>query len=1284
MTQSIPAAYRMMLWLVSLALATGPRPVSAAPITWQAPKDVAADTDIATNGTVLKAYTFATGNTPTVNGMAFQPFGTQPGDKHTLANPFKEFYGNPALSAAYNQLLAGGVQDTAHLATPTPQQLTLFGLVPGRRYQLQIWVADSRSWPALNPAFASAAQTVQGSSADTDVPTLHWEGGPTGPTAQYVIGTFTADKTRQKLTFTPTAGFFNGKKWFSSQINALLLSDLSPGTPPPPPAEPVAATVPIKSVSTLDDCNVVWDSPSEDSFGSMPLGNGDVGLNVWVEESGDLLFYISKVDAYDADHNLKKLGRVRLHLTPPLATDDFQQSLVLRDGAIAIKGGAVNLRLWVDANSPVIHVEGTSTTPRQAAISIEPLRPLTNAAAAAEVNLPAHGTAGILLDDKANRLAWCYRNMSSAWAEHLRSQNTPAMVAKAADPILRRTSGCLLQGAGLERQNAATLAAGAPSNRIDCTIQVLSIPTPTLPEWFAQLARPVPTDWAAHQKWWQAFWERSHIFVSACGTAPVQLEQGRFEQCPQASLAYRGHNQIPAAQNAFQLSQRYALERFCEACAGRGLVPPPYNGSIFTMDMPAGAMGFDKPKSRETSADHRDWGTLSFMWQNTRHPYWSMATRGDYDTLLPGLRFVREGLEICQDHCQNIFHHDGAFIMEASWWHNVGVFNWNGVPQHLRFHLLATIETPAMMCEYYEHTQDRKFLNDILLPCADEFIKFYELQFPRRDGRGKMLMEPAACVETYQPVTNPATEICALRFVLQHLTSLDPQLSGPERHAHWAKLLGELPDVPLRTIKGLDLLAVGDPYAPGREICETPEMYSVYPFRQVWLGRAELLAAARQSLHVRNVSLDGTVDNQPVETGGWQAVPVQAAYLGLPREAARLTSINYNDRFIHWANNVDPNAPFPSRPHARFPAFWETKMDYTPDNDHGANSANALQSMLLQSAGRKIYLLPAWPEDWDVSFKLCAACQTTVECVYRGGKVQALTVTPAERQADVVDMSSADNRIRTLVSVACGDRNYLFGLPPMLDGVAELEAATNRPATGPWLAQYGASLAGTRGGPYASAPWGGSVFKDSTVYLHVLDCTTNPIILPPISRKLLASQCLTGGAATVQQTAAGLTIGLSLEGKLAGPDTIVKLDFDGPIEPIALAAPCQNSLTTGAKITVSSAKADRPPENAIDANAQTMWAPATPGPQWLEVDLGKPVTFDRAEIHIDHPNYRRGQAIAFDIQTKQPDGSWHPCYQGHIYGTICGKKFPAVTAQFVRLNITAASGVRQFDLFAAP
>ena len=76
----------------------------------------------------------------------------------------------------------------------------------------------------------------------------------------------------------------------------------------------------------VGDYNVAWDSPSEDYSGSMPIGNGDLAANVWVEPTGDVIFYLSKSDAYSGGEPengpaLLKLGRVRLTLDPPLYTE---------------------------------------------------------------------------------------------------------------------------------------------------------------------------------------------------------------------------------------------------------------------------------------------------------------------------------------------------------------------------------------------------------------------------------------------------------------------------------------------------------------------------------------------------------------------------------------------------------------------------------------------------------------------------------------------------------------------------------------------------------------------------------------------------------------------------------------------------------------------------------------------------------------------------------------------------------------------------------------------------
>jgi len=983
--------------------------------------------------------------------------------------------------------------------------------------------------------------------------------------------------------------------------------------------------------------NVVWTTPSDDSFGSMPLGNGDVGLNVWVEKNGDLLLYISKVDAFDAGHLLPKLGRIRIKTEAGLSVEKFKQTLSLIDASILVEVNDANFRIWVDANQPVIRVEGKSKTPRIVHISMESLRPLTNAS---EV-LPESGTVAVNFNDQENRLAWCYRNQSSRWAENFKSQNTPETVAKTKDPILHRTSGCLLQAKDFVRENPTTLKSKSKFNSFDCSITVNSIQSESVQAWLTEISKPVQSDWKTHCAYWKSFWNRSYIHILSGGEGKFNLDQCRYTQFAQGSKAYEGHKEIDVRQNINQINQRYALERFCEAAASRGAVPPPYNGSIFTMDMPAGVLGFNKPKDKPVSPDGRDWAILSFMWQNTRHPYWSMATRGDYDAIKPGMQFVRDGLDICRDHCKKIFGHEGAFIMEASWWHNVGVFNWTGVPAHLRYHQLATIELPAIMCEYYEHTHDRKFLDEVLLPCADEFLKFYEVHFPKRDAAGIMQMEGVGCAETYQGVTNPCTEMGCMKYMLTKLVSFD---IDDARKEHWNKLLKAMPGVPLRTIRGLDLLAVGEKYDPGRVNCESPELYSIYPFRQVWLGQPKLLANARQSFHVRTISIDGTNDDQGTETGGWQSSPVQAAYLGLPREAARLASINFNDQFIHWNDNIDLNAPYPNRPRARFPAFWECKMDGTPDNDHGANSVNTLQSMLLQSDGTQIFLLPAWPENWDVSFKLCAANNTTIECEYRDGKVQSLKVSPESRRNDILDMSTEKQRIRNLVSVALSDRNYLFGLPPMLDAQV-IPGKT----TAPWIAKYGFTLEDCKAGP-----WMNSVFNGNVVYVHVLDWPKEGVRLVSIPRKLVSSKSITGTIQVKQDENGWLLTGT--------PDplnTIIKLEFDASVEEIAYALPSKGSLTLGRERMLTT-----------DFEGRTI----------AEVNLDGEKTISRFEFTIGNPGYLRGQGRAFELQAKQADGTWKIVYKGSVYGTICAKAIDPVKASSVRLVIQAKE-IKQLDVF---
>jgi hypothetical protein len=85
----------------------------------------------------------------------------------------------------------------------------------------------------------------------------------------------------------------------------------------------------------------------------------------------------------------------------------------------------------------------------------------------------------------------------------------------------------------------------------------------------------------------------------------------------------------------------------------------------------------------------------------------------------------------------------------------------------------------------------------------------------------------------------------------------------------------------------------------------------------------------------------------------------------------------------------------------RFPLYGREGPDSCPDFDHFGGGSVALQRMLVQEAGEKIFLLPAWPADWDVDFKLHLARRTVLTGTVKDGKLVAWDIQPASRKKDV-------------------------------------------------------------------------------------------------------------------------------------------------------------------------------------------------------------------------------------------------------------------------------------------
>ncbi len=711
--------------------------------------------------------------------------------------------------------------------------------------------------------------------------------------------------------------------------------------------------------------HVIWNTPSKDHNGSMPIGNGDIGMNVWVEEGGDLVLLLSKTDAWSGNARLLKLGRVRLAFTPNPFTEGkpFMQELHLKNGEILINAGneknVVSIRIWVDAHHPVIRIEAESPTPFELSTTLDMWRTdrrqltgdeLHSAYGLHSAPFPVYVYPDTVSENRDNQIVWYHRNEHSIWENNLKHQGLEGFMKQATDPLMHRTFGASIKGTGLISESSKQLKSAKPQKNYTISIYPLCAQTKTAEQWLSQLdeniSRLSDLDLNQHRKqhhaWWNEFWNRSWI---------------RAKGSSDAETVTRG----------------YVLQRWISACAGRGAYPIKFNGTIFTVD----GAGHD--------ADYRRWGG-PYWWQNTRLPYWPMIAAGDFDMMQPLFRMYQDMVPLEEYRTKVWFDHPGAFIGETVYFwgmytnENYGWKRDKDLPvgeltnRYIRREYTASPELMAMMIDYYNYTLDAEFLHKTLLPMCGPLLEFWDNHY-ELDENGKMIMYPAQALETLQDAANPTPDIAGLKWVLKQLLEMDKEKVGAQRRIFWQQLAKKVPPLPTEEVDGKTYILGAEKVYGGRGNSENPELYTVFPFRLFGMGKPNL-ETGRQ-----------TFERRPVKGNtGWRQDDTQAAFLGLTDTAKTY--------LVERAKNKHEGS--------RFPAFWGPNFDWIPDQDHGGNLMKALQTMLLQADNGKIWLMPAWPNDWDVDFKLHVPQQTIVEGSIKNGAVTELKVTPPERKNDVI------------------------------------------------------------------------------------------------------------------------------------------------------------------------------------------------------------------------------------------------------------------------------------------
>ncbi len=774
----------------------------------------------------------------------------------------------------------------------------------------------------------------------------------------------------------------------------------------------------------LDSYNVVWDTPSKNASESMPLMGGDIGCNVWVE-NGELLLYVQRSGSLTENGEYLKMGRFRVTLSPnPFdAGNTFHQELKLNDGyiEIAAKNGIQQkalIKLWVDISQPVVHVEVASEEPTIATVAYESwrtedeeLNQKEGASFERFTCFSLDGYPGTVMRVKdeiehfENGVLFYHRNPEDKLIPEvlIEQQGLEEYKDEIFDDLKDRTFGGYVFGTGLTPAGTGAgryqltpfkswlLKSEEAQKQHKIAIATHIEQAEELDDWKKQLLERVKNArentsqaFARTTAWWNHFWQRSYIII---------------------------HPENPEPENpVWQVGRNYQLFRYQLGGNIRGEYPTKFNGGNLSYD----PMLVNENMTYEP--DWRQWGGATHTAQNQRLLYWPMLKAGDFDAMLPQFELYRKGLPGARARVKKHFGHEGAVFTEymnapglvfgAGWgWDKTGhrgrgrevpfgderanaSTGYNEVVeagvqanQNCAYHWESQLEHAYMIMEYHRFSGE-----DIsaYLPFIKESVVFFDEHYQLRqkmrngntlDENGKLVFYPSTSCETYRGATNPVDLLSGLNACLQSLIALDDQYVSAAEKQYYREFLLRIPAYPMGEEAGLTVFKPAESWLSIKNV-ELPQFYPLFPFDQFKLGDEEI-QYFKNAYRLAPDNLKGIVKS-------WHQDGIQFARMGMAEEAA--------------AYNIEKLQDSPRR----YPTFWGPGHDWVPDHNWGGSGMIGLQEMLLQTVGDQIVLFPAWPEDWDVAFKLHAPQQTVVEGRLVNGELHDLKVTPKEREDDLV------------------------------------------------------------------------------------------------------------------------------------------------------------------------------------------------------------------------------------------------------------------------------------------
>ena len=733
----------------------------------------------------------------------------------------------------------------------------------------------------------------------------------------------------------------------------------------------------VDDQALVSQTDLVYQSPAETPVEGHPIGNGRMGTVVWTSP-GSVHLQINRCDVFAVDNThwgrqfdsvdyCGSCAQVTIELGgQPFATgEQFLQRTSLYEAECSINGEGVDVRCFISSQTDLLALEISDhrkePQPLEVRVSMWRKPQVRTGNHLARYHFESTEDKVLVIQEFKEKTHY---SSSVVAATLIAEQITVGKQGETARTIV----------ASPNQGKTTVLVASAASWRPeeDVALKALRLLDEASTTGYERLRQQ-------HADWWASFWSRTFVHLTSSDGVAQFMERVR------------------------------CLHLYYMASSSRGMLPPKWNGSLFAVD-----------------GDKRKWGSQFWVW-TTESAYYPLYASDAIELTDPFFRMYVKQLPDAWKAGAQRWGVEGAFYPETTAFngplilpHDVGkefreiylgrrakermsarTRDWCGFDSGLRAvtgkdrgryswitHMVSSGSELAVQAWWrFRYTGDVAWLRTHAYPLLRGAAEFYR-NLAKRGGDGRYHIFGTNQHEAFWGVNDGQLDLAAIRGTLPLAVRAAEMLNlDSDLRARWQELLENLTpytmgsDPESKALEGgvlaEDVWSVGHlGEVQGRHhVIGTALEWPVFPFEDWTLetrdAETDRIVHKIAELNPTRIEIrEGGEFNTAVRT------PISGARMGLGEELPLMMASYYQKGFAPLANG-----------------FSNFEGPTAHSIEHLGILSTALQESLLQSVSARpgepevISVFPAWPQQWQASFRLLARGGFLVTASLRKGEV---------------------------------------------------------------------------------------------------------------------------------------------------------------------------------------------------------------------------------------------------------------------------------------------------------